>query len=232
MSYLRLKFALPVLMASTFATPVMADDYFDNAPVLSVTPQVERVNTPRQECRTEYVRESVSNPSSPAGAIIGGIAGGLLGSTIGKGDGSIAAAAIGAGVGAVVGDRIDNNQANSVIDRPIDRCVTVDNWQNVSRGYLVTYRYNGRDFTTVTDENPGSTIKVRVGVNDANRPAIQPTNYTTSSYYTPAPQVIYREPPRIYSPPPVVIYGGWNSGFGRGFDHRGYGPRGHDRHRW
>ena len=228
MSYLRLKFALPVLMASTFATQVMADDYFDNAPVLSVTPQVERVNTPRQECRTEYIRESLSNNSSPAGAIIGGIAGGLLGSTIGKGDGSIAAAAIGAGVGAVVGDRMGNNQTNGVIDS----CVTVDNWQNVSRGYLVTYRYNGRDFTTVTDENPGSTIKVRVGVSDANRPAVQPTNYTTSSYYNASPQVIYREPPRIYSPPPVVIYGGWNSGYGRGFDHRGYGPRGHDRHRW
>ena len=46
MSYLRLNFALPILMASTFATQAMADDYFDNAPVLSVTPQVERVNTP------------------------------------------------------------------------------------------------------------------------------------------------------------------------------------------
>jgi len=214
------------------ASHAMADVYFDNAPVLSVTPQVERVNTPRQECRTEYIRESVSNNSSPAGAIIGGIAGGLLGSTIGKGDGSIAAAAIGAGVGAVVGDRMGNNQPNGMIDRPIDRCVTVDNWQNVSHGYLVTYRYNGRDFTTLADENPGSMIKVRVGVNDANRLAVQPTNYTTSSYYTPALQVIYREPPRIYSPPPVVIYGGWNRGYGRGFDHHGYGHRGYDRHRW
>ncbi len=92
MSYLRLKFALPVLMASAFATQAMADDYFDTAPVLSVTPQVERVNSPRQECHTEYVRESYSNNSSPAGAIIGGIAGGLLGSTIGKGDGKIAGA--------------------------------------------------------------------------------------------------------------------------------------------
>lgn len=232
MSYLRLKFALPVLIASTMATHAMADDYFDSAPVLSVTPQMERVNTPRQECRTEYIREIVSNNSSPAGAIIGGIAGGLLGSTIGKGDGSIAAAAIGAGVGAVVGDRMSNNQTNGVVDRPIDRCVTVDNWQNVSRGYLVTYRYNGRDFTTVTDENPGSTIKVSVSVNDANRPAVQSTNYTTPSYYNSFPQVIYREPPRIYSHPPVVIYGGWNSGYVRGFDHRGYGPRGHNRHRW
>ena len=235
MSYLRLNFALPILMASTIASQAMADDYFDNAPVLSVTPQVERVNTPRQECHTEYVRESYSNNSSPAGAIIGGIAGGLLGSTIGKGDGKIAGAAVGAGVGAIVGDRVGNNQANGVVDRPVDRCVTVDNWQNVSRGYLVTYRYNGRDFTTVTDENPGNTIKVRVGVNDANRPAaniVQPSSYTQSTYYTPAPQVIYREPARVYSPPPVVIYGGLNGGYGRGHDHRGYGYGVHDRHRW
>jgi uncharacterized protein YcfJ len=233
MSYLGLNFALPILMASTFATQAMADDYFDNAPVLSVTPQVERVNTPRQECHTEYVRESYSNNSSPAGAIIGGIAGGLLGSTIGKGDGKIAGAAVGAGVGAIVGDRVGNNQANGVVDRPVDRCVTVDNWQNVSRGYLVTYRYNGRDFTTVTDENPGNTIKVRVGVNDANRPAaniVQPSSYTSSTYYSPAPQVVYREPMRVYSPPPVVIYGAWSGGYGH--DHRGYGYGVHDRHRW
>ncbi len=233
MSYLKMKMALPVLIASLFVTQAMADDYFDNAPVLSVTPQVERVNTPHQECRTEYVRESYSNNSSPAGAIIGGIAGGLLGSTIGKGDGKIAGAAVGAGVGAIVGDRVGNNQPNALIDRPIDRCVTVDNWQNVNRGYLVTYRYNGRDFTTVTDEMPGNTIKVRVGVNDVSRPVVnvgQPSNYTTSTYYTPTPQVVYREPVRIYSPPPpVVIYGGWNRGDGRGYEHRGYG---HDRHRW
>ena len=240
MSYLRLNLAIPLLMASTFATQAMADDYFDNAPVVSVTPQVERVNTPRQECRTEYVRESYNNNSSPAGAIIGGIAGGLLGSTIGKGDGKIAGAAVGAGVGAVVGDRMGNNQANGVIDRPIDRCVNVDNWQNVSRGYLVTYRYNGRDFTTVTDEMPGNTIKVRVGVNDANRPVanpavsniVQPSNYTSTSYYTPAPQVIYREPARVYSPPPVMIYGGWGGGYGHGYEHRGYWHEGHERHRW
>jgi uncharacterized protein YcfJ len=222
-------------MASTFATQAMADDYFDTAAVLSVTPQVERVNTPRQECHTEYVRESYSNNSSPAGAIIGGIAGGLLGSTIGKGDGKIAAAAVGAGVGAIVGDRVGNNQANGVVDRPVDRCVTVDNWQNVSRGYLVTYRYNGRDFTTVTDEMPGSTIKVRVGVNDANRLAaniVQPSSYTSTTYYTPAPQVIYREPARVYSPPPVVIYGAWGGGYGHGYDHRAYGHEGRERYRW
>ena len=235
MSYLRLKFALPVLMASTFTIQAMADDYFDTASVLSVTPQVERVNTPRQECHTEYVRESYSNNSSPAAAIIGGIAGGLLGSTIGKGDGKIAGAAVGAGVGAIVGDRVGNNQVNGVIDRPVDRCVAVDNWQNVSRGYLVTYRYNGHDFTTVTDEIPGNTIKVRVGVNDANRPTaniVQPSNYTSTTYYTPAPQVIYREPARVYSPPPVVIYGGWNGGYGRGYEHRGYAHEGRERYRW
>jgi uncharacterized protein YcfJ len=223
-------------MASAFATQAMADDYFDTAPVLSVTPQVERVNTPRQECHTEYVRESVSNSSSPAGAIIGGIAGGLLGSTIGKGGGKVAGAAVGAGVGAVVGDRMANNQPNGVIDRPVDRCVTVDNWQNVSRGYLVTYRYNGRDFSTVTDEMPGSTIKVRVGVSDASRPvanAVQSATYTAPAYYAPAPQVVYREPMRVYSPPPpVVVYGSWGGGYGRGYEGRGYGHEGREHHRW
>lgn len=232
MSYLRLKVALPVLIASVFTTQAVADDYYDTATVISATPQVERVNMPRQECRTEYVREAYSNSSSPAGAIIGGVAGGLLGSTIGKGDGKVAGAAIGAGVGAIVGDRVANNQPNGVVDRPVDRCVSVDNWQSVSRGYLVTYRYNGHDFTTMTDEMPGSTIRIRVGINDANRPVgnIMPSSsYSTSTYYTPVPQVVYREPVRVYSPPPpVVIYGGWNNGYG----HRGYGHERHERYRW
>ena len=113
----------------------------------------------------------------------------------------------------------------------VDRCVTVDNWQNVSRGYLVTYRYNGRDFSTVTDEMPGSTTKVRVGVSDASRPVanvVQSATYTAPAYYAPAPQVVYREPMRVYSPPPVVVYGSW----GGGYEGRGYGHEGREHHRW
>ena len=102
------------LIAATVSLPVLANDdnYEDRARVISVAPQFERVNQPRQECRTEYVRESYyeAPQRSLGGAVIGGVAGGLLGSTIGRGNGRVAAAAVGAGVGAIVGDRVDNNR--------------------------------------------------------------------------------------------------------------------------
>lgn len=178
---------IPAVMAAGFSVSAMADqEYFDEAPVVSVVPQTERVNYPRQECHTEYVREATSS-RSPVGAIIGGIAGGLLGSQVGKGNGRVAGAAVGAGVGAVVGDRIDGSQQSGYSTRPVEHCATVDNWETVNRGYLVTYRYNGRDYTTVTDADPGDRIRVRV--------AVSPDDVREISYYQPAPaRIVYREP--------------------------------------
>lgn len=155
------------MLAGAIASPAMADDvYYDTARVLSVVPQTERVNTPRQECHTEYIRESASSGDRDiGGSIIGGIAGGLLGSQIGKGKGRIAGAAVGAATGAIVGDRIDNSdRRDGYTSRPIDRCVTVDNWQAVTRNYLVTYRFNGRDYTTTMPNDPGNTLRVRVAI--------------------------------------------------------------------
>lgn len=154
-------------MMSAISLPAAADDvYYDTARVISVTPQVERVNVPREECHTEYTRESYSNSGSRdiGGAIIGGIAGGLLGSQIGKGSGRVAGAAVGAATGAIVGDRIDNSGQRSYGSRPVERCVTVDEWQTVTRDYLVTYRYDGREYTTVMPNDPGRNIRVRVAI--------------------------------------------------------------------
>ena len=160
--------ALPSLINTAYAD----DNYDDRARVISVTPQLQRVNNPRQECHTEYVRESYyeNNDRSFGGAIIGGIAGGLLGHTVGRGNGKVAAAAVGAGVGAIVGDRVDNDRGygnrgrERVESRPVDRCVTVDNWSQVPAGYLVNYEYNGRQYSTVTDRDPGRFIPVSVAV--------------------------------------------------------------------
>lgn len=235
MRYLKMKIALSALLGATFAINAVADDYFDTATVISAVPQTERVNTPRQECHTEIIRESANNNnSSPAGAIIGGVAGGLLGNTIGKGSGKVASAAIGAGVGAVVGDRMANSPSVGVVERPVDRCVTVDSWQTINRGYFVTYRYNGHDYTTVTNDMPGSTIRVRIGVNAADNGVYAAPVVNQVTYYPvqPAP-VIYREPVRVYVPPaPVVVYGGWSGGYHRDFDDHGRGPRGFERHHW
>ena len=160
------KFATPALVIASISMPAAADDeYFDYARVIAVTPQTERINVPREQCHTEYVREGYNTyDRSPVGAIIGGIAGGLLGSQIGKGNGRVAGAAVGAGVGAVVGDRIGATQRTGYSTRPVEHCGLVDDWQTVNRGYLVTYRYNGREYSTVSDTYPGESIRVRVAV--------------------------------------------------------------------
>jgi uncharacterized protein YcfJ len=87
----QLKLLASSLVLAAVATPALAshddgrydDEYEDQARVINVQPQVERINTPRQQCRTDYVRESVYEPQrrSNTGAVIGGVTGGLLGST-------------------------------------------------------------------------------------------------------------------------------------------------------
>ncbi len=157
------------------------DRYEDRARVISVTPQVERVNTPVQECRTEYVRESYYENARPSngGAIIGTIAGGLIGSRFGGGNGRLVTTAVGAGLGAVIGDRHDNRYSarghERVETRPVESCHTVDRWETVNRGYLVDYKYNGRVYTTETVERPGRYIPVKVSV--------RPSGYVTHVEY-------------------------------------------------
>jgi len=224
----RVRMLVPALLTAVFAAPAMADQYTDTARVLSSTPQVERVNVPRQECRTEYQQQSYSNGgnsmagaiiggiaggllgnggnNSVAGAIIGGIAGGLLGNTVGRGNGRVAAAAVGAGVGAIAGNSIANNQRADGGTRsvPVQTCYQVDNWQSVTTGYLVNYEYNGRTYSTVTNEQPGRYIDVNV--------AIEPRSHIVS-------QVTYVE---------TAINN--NRGWDGDHDRRDHGRRGWDRH--
>lgn len=161
------QFGASMLIITAIALPVSADNsYYDTARVLSAIPQTDRINSPRQECHTEYERNSYYNSGDRdvGGAIIGSIAGGLLGSQIGKGKGRIAGAAVGAATGAIVGDRIDNSGQQGYSNRPVERCTVSDNWQTVTRGYLVTYRYNGRTYSTTMPSDPGDTINLRVSV--------------------------------------------------------------------
>ena len=218
---MRKEIIVSTLLAAGFSLPAMAnDEYFDQARVIAVTPQYERVNMPVESCHTEYVREShYSNERSPVGAIIGGVAGGLLGSQIGKGSGRVAGAAVGAGVGAVVGDRIGNSQTTTYANRPVERCVVTDNWQTVSKGYLVTYHYNGRDYTTLLDHDPGRTMPVRVSVTPTHGVSsigYYQHNYTSPTYFIPGHPVAQ---PYAYNIQ---------------FDYRNNGGRdwkkGHDRH--
>ena len=122
-----------------------ASDFVDVAPVVASTPILEQVNTPQQQCSNEQVvTPAPSNSGSPLGAIVGGIAGGVLGHQIGSGRGNAVATGIGAVTGAVIGDKVDPNggvfggNANAGANQQVvQRCHTVDNWQDVIRGYNV-----------------------------------------------------------------------------------------------
>lgn len=168
------------LLALAFALPAaQAADFEDYARVISVTPQVEQINVPRQECRTEYeTTQRHHHPQqaerSAGGSIIGGIAGGLLGSQIGGGNGRIAAAAAGAITGAIVGDRMENNgntnynsnynNQPSYESRPVRQCRHVDNWETRTNGYAVTYEYHHRTYTSVMPYDPGSRLRLHVSL--------------------------------------------------------------------
>lgn len=157
------------LLACAFtATAAQAAEFEDYARVVSVAPQVEQVNQPRQQCWTEYVQaqpQYQQQPRSAGGAIIGGIAGGLLGSQVGGGNGRIAAAAVGAMTGAVVGDRMDNNNAHAAVpvgQQPVQQCRMVDQWTTRNNGFLVTYEYRGNTYSSVMPYDPGRRLRLRV----------------------------------------------------------------------
>ncbi|MBI3230138.1 MAG: glycine zipper 2TM domain-containing protein [Burkholderiales bacterium] len=160
-----------------------AADFEDYARVISVAPQVEQINRPRQECHTEYVQTerqvtvnnaNTNNGRSNSGAIIGGVAGAILGNQIGNGNGRTAATAVGAIAGAITGDRIDNNgnttnnngptYTTQVSEQPVRRCKTVDQWETRNNGYAVTYEFHGHTYTSVMPNDPGKRMRVRVSV--------------------------------------------------------------------
>jgi len=154
---MKLKTITAMIITLTGASAYAASDFVDTAQVVSSTPIIERVSEPRQECDTVAAPKKESNIVAP---IIGGVIGGLLGHQVGGGSGQTAATIVGATGGAVAGTMIGNRAGA----QPTQRCRTVESTRDVVNGYNVVYRYNGRDVNVALPYNPGSTIKVGVGV--------------------------------------------------------------------
>lgn len=158
---------LALAVAGSFAA--QAQGFVDRARVQRVEPQYESVQIPRQECTTQIVNEAqpvAGGGGGYGGAIVGGVAGGLLGNQVGKGHGREAATAAGAVIGAIAGDRIANSQPQAYVNQPreVRSCRTVNDVQQRLTGYRVTYEYHGQEYTTVTRDQPGRTLPVRVSV--------------------------------------------------------------------
>src|SRR6218665_1333584 len=132
--------------------------------VLSATPIVQQVGTPRQGCGNETVYSG--NRTSGAGAVMGAIAGGAAGNAVGKGTGGAAATAIGVLGGAILGNQIEGGQPQY---QNVQRCTTETYYENRTVGYDVVYEYAGRHHTTPTPKQPSPNIN----------PNIQPPHHTS-----------------------------------------------------
>lgn len=158
------------LIATAAATAAQATDFMDHARVRSVEPQYETVQVPREACGRQvvYDNQPAYESRNYTGAVVGGVAGGILGHQVGKGNGKHVATAVGAVVGALAGDHLANRGDRHVMPvqapREVTTCRTVMDQQTRVNGYRVHYEYRGHMYSTVTREDPGPTMPVRVSV--------------------------------------------------------------------
>lgn len=178
-----------IVITSLFAAALFgaqAATFTDHALVRSAEPQYENINVPRNECSSHWVNEgpdrvtlAPQNTQSRqyGGAIVGGLAGGVLGHQVGGGRGKDAATVVGAVLGAIAGDHLENRNAPAqynygqhdngryeTAQREVQRCRTVYEVQSRISGYRVIYDYRGQQYTTLTRNNPGNRLPVRVSV--------------------------------------------------------------------
>jgi len=176
---------LPLLISSValsgFSASAMASHghgerdhgVYDYARVIDVRPIVHqvRVRTPVRECWQETVYEERGPYTNTIGpTIVGGLIGGVIGSHFGSGNGRDAMTVAGTLVGSAIGhDAALSRNRDGYYGRtayPVQRCETSYRYRTEDRidGYHVTYKYQGRTFSTRTASDPGKRIRVRVDV--------------------------------------------------------------------
>lgn len=140
-----------------------AYEFTDQAQVTGVEPIYQQQ---QQRCWDEQVQSQGGNggnngSSLNAGTVIGGVAGALIANRVGEGNGKTAATALGAVTGAMIGNNMNNNGNNQGGTQTVRRC---SNTSPQVSGYRVTYVYAGRQSTVQMQRNPGSSVRVGVGV--------------------------------------------------------------------
>lgn len=141
---------------------------YSYAKVTRVTPITRIIETsrPERECWQEEVVHQTRNEANMGGLILGGVIGGVVGNRFGGGNGKKAATVAGTIAGAALGQGVSGNRGGGYTTSYQDRCRTYRSTYTEERvvGYDVHYRYNGREYVTRTDRDPGSHIKLRIDV--------------------------------------------------------------------
>ena len=145
-------------------------DYARVTDVIPVTKQI-RIDTPRRECWQEAApahQNSGYNTYTPniVGALVGAAVGRQFGSGRGQDLATVAGAVLGGSIGRDVKNRRYSNSSTSTYGGTVERCRTVNDSHTEERvvGYNVGYEYDGRAYTTRTQNDPGDQIQVRVNV--------------------------------------------------------------------
>ena len=128
---------------------------------------------PRQECWVETVQRPAHREHNATGTILGGVIGAAIGNRLGhkkrnKQVGAVAGALLGASIGNEIGRQ--NARTHGGYSEQVEKCQTVQETIEEERvvGYDVSYRYQGKTYSTTTSHHPGDTIKLKLSVTPIN----------------------------------------------------------------
>lgn len=161
--------------------------YRDNARVIESRPLYAE-GSAKEECwnpRANHYEEVRGNKDTRVGkgAAIGAIAGGVLGHQVGSGNGNTAATAGGAILGGLLGHQIQKrNESDDQPDLDRSRCrVTAENGARPV-GYDVRYEFQGREYVTRMDREPGKSLRVGRDIRDDGSPLDNDAPYRRDRY--------------------------------------------------
>ena len=163
-----------LLFAASLLTPglALAGVTYDQARVVDVQPVYETVSyqVPREICQEQRVQTASGGGPSPAGPLLGAVVGGVLGHAATSKNQPVGTA-IGAVLGGAMGYSIaqQNARPRYVTYGTQEVCSTVQDTHEEQRisGYRVRYEYLGQRYSTITRNQPGNTVRVRVDVQPA-----------------------------------------------------------------
>ena len=160
-----------LMAASMTAQAGRPEHYQDMAKVVDVDPiyRTVEVTTPERHCWNEEVEHYHAARGSATGTILGGIIGGVVANAVSHGShrGRDAATVAGAMLGSAIGHDVSRQKNGGYTTTSTERRCEVTHrttYEEELVGYDVTYRYNGRLFTTRTHDHPGKRIPVSVDV--------------------------------------------------------------------
>ena len=160
------------LLACFGSSAVLAQTSYHDAQVIESTAIYRVIETavPTRQCWEEEVVRSSSRHHyrSHTPGLLGAVIGGAIGHSLGhhkssQNVGTIVGAMLG---GSIARDIVESNRSPVVRLETVERCETVNNYRQQEKlvGYDVLYRYNGEEYKVRMQDDPGTTVRVRVNV--------------------------------------------------------------------